>query len=186
MYQSITLGNRFTALQKVRGLLLDVCLLSILDGGICMMLIRAVKAIHARSCMHCQPIVVLQMLGDLLLAHIRQLFEWVLPACLRFVRKNVKEIQPSLDTNLAQACMRLFYSLVDEFRPSGSEDAPVPPKGEFDMDMLHLALFAVPCLAPFHTAWYFYACWRLFDRHSKQLGCTAFKLYATWCANTAS
>ena len=69
------------------------------------------------------------MLGDLLLAHIRQLFEWVLPACLRFVRKNVKEIQPSLDTNLAQACMRLFYSLVDEFRPSGSEDAPVPPKG---------------------------------------------------------
>ena len=33
MYQSITLRNRFTALQKVRGLLLDVCLLSILDGG---------------------------------------------------------------------------------------------------------------------------------------------------------
>ncbi len=70
------------------------------------------------------------MLGDLLVAHIRQLFEWVLPACLRFVRKNVKEIQPSLDTNLAQACMRLFYSLLDEFRPSGSEEAPVPPKGK--------------------------------------------------------
>ena len=71
----------------------------------------------------------LQMLGELLLVHIRQLFEWVLPACLRFVRKQVKEIQPSLDTNLAQACMRLFFSLLDDFRPSGSDEAPVAPKG---------------------------------------------------------
>lgn len=69
------------------------------------------------------------MLGDLLQAHIRQLFEWVLPACLRFVRKSVKEIQPSLDTSLAIACMRLFSSLLDEFRPSGPEEAPMPPKG---------------------------------------------------------
>ena len=71
-----------------------------------------------------------QMLGELILAHIRQLFEWVLPPCLRFVRKSVKEIQPSLDTNLAQACMCLFSSLLDEFRPSGADEAPVPPKGE--------------------------------------------------------
>ena len=56
---------------------------------------------------------VLQMLGDLIQAHIRQLFEWVLPACLRFVRKNVKEIQPSLDTSLAISCMRLFNSMLD-------------------------------------------------------------------------
>lgn len=78
------------------------------------------------------------MLGDLLIAHIRQLFEWVLPACLRFVRKNVKEIQPSLDTNLAQACMRLFYSLLDELRPSGSEEAPVPPKGKLLITFSHM------------------------------------------------
>ena len=70
------------------------------------------------------------MLNELILVHIRQLFEWVLPACLRFVRKSVKEIQPSLDTNLAQACMRLFSSLLDEFRPSGAEEAPTPPKGK--------------------------------------------------------
>ena len=70
-----------------------------------------------------------QMLGELMLTHIRQLFESVLPPCLRFVRKTVKEIQPSLDTNLAQSCMRLFSSLLDEFRPSGAEEAPVPPKG---------------------------------------------------------
>ena len=78
------------------------------------------------------------MLGDLLVAHIRQLFEWVLPACLRFVRKNVKEIQPSLDTNLAEACMRLFYALLDEFRPSGSEEAPVPPKGKLAYTSSHV------------------------------------------------
>lgn len=71
-----------------------------------------------------------QMLGELILVHIRQLFEWVLPPCLRFVRKSVKEIQPSLDTSLAQACMRLFSSLLDEFRPSGADEAPVPPKGK--------------------------------------------------------
>ena len=78
-----------------------------------------------------------QMLGELILVHIRQLFEWVLPACLRFVRKNVKEIQPSLDTNLAQACMRLFSSLLDEFCPSGAEEAPVPPKGQL-LTLMHL------------------------------------------------
>lgn len=91
----------------------------------------------------------MQMLGDLLQAHIRQLFEWVLPACLRFVRKNVKEIQPSLDTSLATACMRLFSSLLDEFRPSGSEEAPVPPKGTFDLSQqlqiqIHCSLQWVP------------------------------------------
>ena len=75
------------------------------------------------------------MLGELLLAHIRQLFEWVLPACLRFVRKQVKEIQPSLDTNLAQSCMRLFYSLLDDFRPSGSDEAPVAPKGNVAVNL---------------------------------------------------
>jgi len=87
------------------------------------------------------------MLGDLLVAHIRQLFEWVLPACLRFVRKNVKEIQPSLDTNLAQACMRLFYSLLDEFRPSGSEEAPVPPKGK------PAYIFSHVCTCNLYSTW---------------------------------
>lgn len=90
---------------------------------------------------HCLNAV--QMLGELMLTHIRQLFESVLPPCLRFVRKNVKEIQPSLDTNLAQSCMRLFCSLLDEFRPSGAEEAPVPPKGIADQ---HLQYFTFSLL----------------------------------------
>lgn len=90
--------------------------------------------------MHIESLAWVQMLGELILAHIRQLFEWVLPPCLRFVRKIVKEIQPSLDTNLAQSCMRLFSSLLDEFRPSGAEEAPVPPKGMPALLALHAAL----------------------------------------------
>ena len=95
------------------------------------------SVIHSGSCM-------LQMLGDLLLAHIRQLFEWVLPPCLRFVRKAVKEIQPSLETNLSQSCMRLFYSLLDEFRPSGSDEAPVAPKGSMHCTIAWMLLTTCP------------------------------------------
>ena len=91
------------------------------------------------------------MLGELILVHIRQLFEWVLPACLRFVRKTVKEIQPSLDTNLAQGCMRLFSSLLDEFRPSGAEEAPVPPKG---MPTYPLHCCCTHCLNQRYLVWH--------------------------------
>lgn len=71
----------------------------------------------------------MQSLGDLLLSHIRQLFEWLLPPTLRFVRKELKEIQPTLDANLACSAMRLFQSLLDEFRPTGTADEPVAPVG---------------------------------------------------------
>ena len=71
----------------------------------------------------------MQSLGDLLLSHIRQLFEWLLPPTLRFVRKELKEIQPTLDTNLACSAMRLFQSLLDEFRPTGTAEEPVAPAG---------------------------------------------------------
>ena len=71
----------------------------------------------------------MQSLGDLLLSHIPQLFEWLLPPTLRFVRKELKEIQPTLDANLACSAMRLFQSLLDEFRPTGTADEPVAPVG---------------------------------------------------------
>lgn len=34
--------------------------------------------------------------------HIEGLFEWMMPACLRFVRKEVKEISPTEDIGLAR------------------------------------------------------------------------------------
>ncbi|CAM6082178.1 unnamed protein product [Calypogeia fissa] len=49
-------------------------------------------------------------------AHLRGLFEWLINACLRYVRKNVKEISPTGDTALVVSLMRTFYSLIDEIK----------------------------------------------------------------------
>ncbi|KAL2622254.1 hypothetical protein R1flu_002459 [Riccia fluitans] len=49
-------------------------------------------------------------------AHLRGLFEWMVNACLRFVRKHVKEISPTGDTALVVSLMRTFYSLIDEVK----------------------------------------------------------------------
>lgn len=60
--------------------------------------------------------------------HVETLFDWMVPACLRFVRKEIKEISPTEDSNLAQSLMRLMLSLMDEFQPG--EDENIPPAGE--------------------------------------------------------
>jgi dynein heavy chain len=49
-------------------------------------------------------------------AHLRGLFEWLINACLRYLRKNVKEISPTGDTALVVSLMRTFYSLIDEIK----------------------------------------------------------------------
>ena len=68
-----------------------------------------------------QPV---QSLSEGLLAYVRSLFLWALPACLRFVRKKVKEIQPTLDANLARTAMRLFAALLEDTRVPAQEDDP--------------------------------------------------------------
>ncbi|KAJ7552701.1 hypothetical protein O6H91_06G065600 [Diphasiastrum complanatum] len=46
--------------------------------------------------------------------HLQGLFEWMVPPCLRFVRKNLKEISMTSDANLVTSLMRTFYGLIDE------------------------------------------------------------------------
>ncbi len=41
-------------------------------------------------------------LGQRARKHVETLFEWAMPACLRLVRKEVKEISPTEDIALAQ------------------------------------------------------------------------------------
>lgn len=70
---------------------------------------------------------------------IHRLFCWLMPPCLRFVEKEVKEISPTSPTNLAVAAMRLVESmLATHFRSKparepGQEgeavDQPPPPPG---------------------------------------------------------
>lgn len=43
---------------------------------------------------------------------IAALLEWLLPRCLAFVRSDIKEVQPSMDSNLAVSLMRLLAALL--------------------------------------------------------------------------
>ena len=47
-------------------------------------------------------------------AHIKHLFQWLLPPCLKYLRREVKEQSPTMDIMLAKSCMRIFTSLADE------------------------------------------------------------------------
>ncbi|KAG2501733.1 hypothetical protein HYH03_000233 [Edaphochlamys debaryana] len=48
--------------------------------------------------------------------HVQSLFEWIMPACLRFVRKDAKEVSPTEDIGLARSTMRLMTALLtDDF-----------------------------------------------------------------------
>jgi hypothetical protein len=45
------------------------------------------------------------------------LFNWMVPACLRFLRKELKELCPSEDAALVVGATRIITSCLDEFQP---------------------------------------------------------------------
>jgi len=51
----------------------------------------------------------------------RGAFAWLVEPCLRFVRKNCKELVPTSDINLPVALMNIFESMIDEFRVGEDE-----------------------------------------------------------------
>ncbi|KAK9828903.1 hypothetical protein WJX72_002692 [[Myrmecia] bisecta] len=92
-------------------------------------------------------------LGQTLIGLVRDWFDWLLPACLRFVRKQVKEIAPTLDANLARTAMRIFHSLLDEFRPKLEEEGvPVPTGAGRNVDEVTKQLW-VQSLLVFSFVW---------------------------------
>lgn len=64
-------------------------------------------------------------LGEDIVDHISDLFNWLLPVCLRFLRREMKELSPTEDSNLARTAMNIIYSLLDEFQ--SVEDGHKPP-----------------------------------------------------------
>lgn len=64
-------------------------------------------------------------LGTCLIERIGRLFSWLLPACLRFVRKTIKEVSPTEDANIAHSAMNLFISLLDEFQSKDEGELPM-------------------------------------------------------------
>eukprot|EP00798_Chlamydomonas_sp_ICE-L_P012761 gene12761-16012_t len=61
--------------------------------------------------------------------HLEKLFDWLLPASLRFLRKEMKEISPTEDISLAQSVMRLMTSQMDDFYPVGEGEEVKPAPG---------------------------------------------------------
>jgi len=47
---------------------------------------------------------------------LNKFFEWLVDPCIKFVRRNCRELVPTSDINLAQSLMNLFDSLTDPFR----------------------------------------------------------------------
>ena len=68
------------------------------------------------------------VLGAIVVKHTEDLFLWMLPPCIKFVRRELKEASPTSDTNLAQTAMNIMASLLDEFREPADSDTP-PPSG---------------------------------------------------------
>jgi hypothetical protein len=54
-------------------------------------------------------------LGPKAKRHLEVLFDWALPACLRFVRRELEELSPSEDAGLARGAMRIIESCLDDF-----------------------------------------------------------------------
>ena len=68
------------------------------------------------------------VLGAIVVKHTEDLFLWMLPPWIKFVRQEWKEASPASDTNLAQTAMNIMASLLDEFREPADPDTP-PPSG---------------------------------------------------------
>lgn len=66
------------------------------------------------------------------------LFDWILPPMLRFAQKEIANVLPMQEINLAASCMQLFESLLTEWRENPSVRFE-PPRLRF-----HTARVAVP------------------------------------------
>jgi len=72
------------------------------------------------------------ILGPKAKKHLEALFDWLMPVCLRYVKKETKEQTPTEDSALAQAAMRLIQALLaDDFVSKGEEAGP-PPGAKMD------------------------------------------------------
>lgn len=80
-------------------------------GAECMpTMIQSISPCHSR--MQALP----KALGNKAKHHLEVLFDWALPACLRFLRKELQEISPTEDAGLARGAMRIIEACLDDFK----------------------------------------------------------------------
>ncbi|KAK3267509.1 hypothetical protein CYMTET_23939 [Cymbomonas tetramitiformis] len=70
--------------------------------------------------------------------HVVELFNWLVPACLRFVVKSVREISPTGDANLVQCLMRVFDAQLTEFRDEETAKTIDPVKTDTWVDSIFI------------------------------------------------
>eukprot|EP00878_Enallax_costatus_P024290 GHUV01025916.1.p1 GENE.GHUV01025916.1~~GHUV01025916.1.p1 ORF type:complete len:555 (+),score=133.09 GHUV01025916.1:2513-4177(+) len=75
-------------------------------------------------------------LGPKAKRHLEVLFDWAMPACLRFMRKELQEMSPTEDAGLARGCMRIIESCLDDYVQASSSgdggEGPQPPGANVD------------------------------------------------------
>ncbi len=54
-----------------------------------------------------------QVMENTVIERLQTLIDWMLPACLKFVRSSIKEVVPTLDAGLVRSCMRLLETLLN-------------------------------------------------------------------------
>ena len=69
-------------------------------------------------------------LGSKARKHIEALFLAMMPASLRCVRRELKEISPTEDIGLARTTMNIMVSMMDDFMPIGEGEEALPAPGE--------------------------------------------------------
>eukprot|EP00854_Cymbomonas_tetramitiformis_P002484 gene2484-3228_t len=87
--------------------------------------------VQVESCM-------VEALNDKVVDHVVELFNWLVPACLRFVVKSVREISPTGDANLVQCLMRVFDAQLTEFRDEETAKTIDPVKTDTWVDSIFI------------------------------------------------
>lgn len=64
------------------------------------------------------------------------LFDWAMPVCLRFVRKELQELSPTEDAALARTCMRVLESCLDQSGHTEGADNTQSPNMPTDEALL--------------------------------------------------
>lgn len=54
----------------------------------------------------------LQVMEEAVVQRLHALTDWMVPACLKYVRSNVTDVSPTQDAGLVRSCMRILESLL--------------------------------------------------------------------------
>eukprot|EP01052_Picozoa_sp_SAG31_P011054 SAG31_NODE_617_length_13514_cov_13.659858_2_plen_4275_part_00 len=73
-----------------------------------------------------------------------EIFDWLIPGCCYFIRKNCRELVATTDIMMVQGMCRMFEAHLDDFRPNAEGNTPNAPDGKKKLEILEgLLIFAL-------------------------------------------